>query len=178
MNAQELLKAIQPLVNSPVKNYVIPGLTSSLVGGVGNGTVRLFTCERTHEEPICPHSHRFSFTCFVLAGAVRNRIWRRAYSGDQYEALRLIKTGQFGAYEKSIGERGRYAFNELSYGPGEMYSMKHDEIHSIYFSAGASVLFFEGPEVQNESLVLQPVVDGETVPTFRVESWMFQKEQK
>lgn len=176
MNVNELLKAIQPLVNSSVKNYVIPGLTSSLVGGGSSGTVRLFTCEREHEEPICPHSHRFSFTCFVLAGEVRNRTWYQSTRGTEYEALQLIKTGEFGSYEHYVGERNNYVFDEVLYGAGAVYAMEFNEIHSIYFSEGAKVLFFEGPEEQNESIVLQPVVDGKTIPTFRIEPWMFQRE--
>lgn len=177
---KELLKAIEPLIHSPVKNYVIPGLTSSLVGGHGgaSGTVRLFTCDREHEEPICPHSHRFSFTCFVLVGSVRNRIWTKRWGGDKYESMSLLKVGEFGSYERSVVGVDEWRFEERSYLAGEVYAMKSDEVHSIYFSKGAKVLFFEGPEETTESVVLQPVVDGVTIPTFRVDDWMFRREQQ
>lgn len=180
MRPIELYRAIEPLINAPVKNYVIPGLTSSLVGGNGYGQVRLFNNEREHEEPICPHSHRFSFACVVLAGSVRNRIWTKQEcgTGDEYESLELIKTGQFGAYEQALGERAFWDFKETKYSQGELYSMTSDEVHSIYFSRGAKVLFFEGPETNKTSIVLQPVVDDKTVSTFSVADWMFERVAK
>lgn len=56
--------------------------------------------------------------------------------------------------------------------------MKAEEIHSITFSRGASVLFFEGPRKTDTSTVLEPVVDGETIPLFRTEPWMYGKVTK
>lgn len=176
MRAMSLYRALEPLLNSPVKNYVIPGLTSSLVGGNGHGQVRLFSNERQHDEVISPHSHRFAFTCFVLAGSVRNRIWtqQQAGDGDEYESLEIVKTGQFGEHEKRSGERAFWGFTDMTYDQGDVYSMRSEEVHSIYFSRGAKVLFFEGPEVSKTSIVLQPVVDNKTVPTFAVADWMFE----
>lgn len=53
--------------------------------------------------------------------------------------------------------------------------MLASEVHSIHFSRGAQVLFFEGPTVADTSIILEPNVDGETIPTFRVEPWMFKR---
>jgi len=51
--------------------------------------------------------------------------------------------------------------------------MKHDEIHSITFSKGAKVLFFEGPQVSDKSVIIEPIINGQTVSTYDVAPWMF-----
>ena len=69
MNAENFsIEALLRMKHSPVRNYAIPGLTSSLIGSPSpNGTVRIFECSREHQEPIIPHSHRFSFQCHAGA---------------------------------------------------------------------------------------------------------------
>jgi hypothetical protein len=53
--------------------------------------------------------------------------------------------------------------------------MRYNEIHSIKFSKDAIVLFFEGPTVTDSSFVLEPVVEGEYIPTMTTEPWMFRR---
>lgn len=182
----ELLDMIQAMKHSPVRNYAVPGLTSWLIGGRSDcGTVRLFECDRDHQEPITPHSHRFDFHCLVLAGEVMNIIWTPEedptnYYGfpdpgkDRYTAC----TQEFinmGMYKFHRGDDSRYKRTNHYYKEGDQYSMKMDQIHSIFFGAGAKVLFFEGPQITNNSVILQPFVDGEVIDTFKVEPWMFKR---
>lgn len=68
---------------------------------------------------------------------------------------------------------GSQAHQSTPYVHGDFYSMKASEIHSITFSRDALVLFFEGPEKATETLILEPFVDGQTVPTFQVQPWMY-----
>jgi hypothetical protein len=172
--------------HSPVRNYVVPGLTSWLIGepGRGTGTIRLFECEREQQESIAPHSHRFNFQCGVLAGRVTNRIWRTTYAHNQnadwYRQTKLSRASkELGWYEhQAAGLQGRWTYQDQVYTEGQCYGMQHDEVHSIFFSRGAKVLFFEGPELTSESIYLEPVVGGETIPTFKVEPWMFRKGDK
>lgn len=171
---------IMTMAHAEVRNYVIPGLSSFLIGGEQHGKVRLFQCSRHHHESIIPHSHRFDFACPVLEGAVRNVLWKIDKRGDQYEVSRLWKDGEGPGrnyHRRSDVEReyGVYFSFEKTYKPGEWYSMAASEIHSIYFSAGARVLFFEGPELREFSEYLEPVVGGRTVPTFEVKNWMFER---
>ncbi|MEO8298767.1 MAG: hypothetical protein ABI574_13270 [Burkholderiales bacterium] len=171
-------KALLAMAHSPVRNYVIPGLTSYLIGSPGPaGTVRLFVNERDHQEAIAPHSHRFSFQCQVLRGAVRNRVWTQcsAGCGDFYTVSELRYRGNVGSYEKVAIESGRYMHRDEIHDEGAVYSMRPEEIHSIFFSRGAMVLFFEGPTVADRSILLEPLIDGETVPTGAVLPWMFQR---
>jgi hypothetical protein len=171
------LKLLESMAHSHVHNYVIPGLTSSLIGGNGHGMVRMFSQERSHEEPITPHSHRFDFQCFVLEGIVWNRIWTKQTTGDLYQCSVLEHHGMFGDQtQQSILESAKWHYTQTQYKKGEMYEMTHDQIHSIFFGKGAKVLFIEGPNKAPISLVLEPVVDGEVIPTFRVEPWMFRKD--
>lgn len=181
MNAEGFdVDALLKMAHSPVRNYVLPGLTSSLIGAPSTaGTVRLFECEREHQESITPHSHRFDFQCWVLRGVVRNRVWRKAYSranADLYRCTTLRYRGSMGDYERVAHEDGLWQAYESVYAKGQCYAMTHDEIHSIFFSRGAIVLFFEGEVRTSMSVALEPLVDGEIVPTLEVKPWMFKRE--
>lgn len=172
LNVQMLLD----MAHSPIQNYVVPGLTSWLIGSPGvKGTVRMFECSRNQQEAITPHSHRFDFQCLVLEGRVRNRVWYENSNGDEYGRTQLRYGGGVGKYSYGTREVGYYLYDEDVYLSGETYAMRAEEIHSIYFEKGTRVLFFEGPTVADTSIILEPFVDGEVIPTFKVESWMFQK---
>lgn len=185
MNFQDIEKVkdlVLTMKTSPVKDYVIPGLESSLVGAGVKGTVRLFSQERFHEEPITPHSHRFDFSCIVLRGQVENVVWTEAAEtailADYYARTKLVHHGDFGKYniypEHNIPFK-KYHRTKKVYGVSECYHMKAEEIHSIFFSRDALVLFFEGPDRLDHSFVLEPVSDGRVIPTFKVEPWMFRR---
>lgn len=172
-----MLAFLEQMKHSPVHNYGgIPGLTSWLIGAPSeHGMVRLMKSFRTHQEPIVPHSHRFHFHCQVLAGRVRNIIWEPDACGDEYEATELLYSGAPGKYERGDSARKRWGMFTNVYAEGQEYSMRATEVHSIFFDRDTSVLFFEGPAVSDRSIILQPVVRGEVIPTFRVEDWMFKK---
>lgn len=173
------LDQIKTMAHSPLHNYAIPGLTSWIIGANPNpvrGCVRLFECSRDHFETIIPHSHRFDFQCLVLRGGVVNVTWTEDDRGDEFAVSSLEYGGEAGHYSYAMTTAVRKFSRSLnSYKEGEWYGMKHDEIHSIFFGRDTSVLFFEGPRVSNQALILEPYVDGQRVPTFKVESWMFRK---
>jgi hypothetical protein len=179
---EAILLAVLGMRHSRIGNYIAPGLTSWLVGGQGHGKVRLFTCDRDTREWIVPHSHRFDFTCLVLAGRVTNVLLRRTYRCDRGNAYAVgtlrAPTGGIGEYEFTPGEEAEY-FEEIerAYEPGETYSMEAREIHTIRFSRDSSVLFFEGPETADSSVVLEPWSCGRRVPTFATHPWMFDRAQ-
>ena len=176
------IEALLKMAHSPVRNYVVPGLTSSLIGQSGpNGTVRLFQSERDQIESIAPHSHRFGFQCWVLRGMVRNWVWEQSYADhdptcDEFMRSTLEWQGRIGQYVKREQSAGRWRYRERSYQAGQCYAMTAEEIHSIYFSRGAIVLFLEGPTERNWSDVLEPYVDREVIPTMEVRPWMFKRE--
>lgn len=174
------VKALVSMAHSPVRNYAIPGLTSWLIGEPSkHGTVRMFECSREHQEPITPHSHRFDFQCWVLAGSVRNRVWYSTYphdpAGDFYQQSRLHYEGGIGKYTVHPMGPAKWCYSDRTYAEGQCYAMEAREIHSIYFARGTRVLFFEGPQESDTSVILEPWVDGETVPTLTVEPWMFKR---
>jgi hypothetical protein len=166
--------------HSPVRNYVVPGLTSWLIGNPSPaGTMRLFECSRDHQENITPHSHRFDFQCWVLTGSVRNRVWREtsfSNEGDLFQRSSLTYDGEIGGYQRQAEGVKRYVYTDTAYEADQWYSMQAHEIHSINFARGTEVLFFEGPTITNVSQMLEPFVNGAAVPTFEVKPWMFQKE--
>lgn len=169
-----LIKTIESMRNSSIQNYIVPGLKSSLVGGNGKGLVRYFECSRNHQENIVPHSHRFHFSCFVLAGTVHNTIWRNYGSGGDTYAVSSMKYESIGKYQKEFSRVAEFISETTNYNYGDFYHMHSSEIHSIRFSQGAKVLFFEGPEITNETMILEPFVDGKVVPTLKTEDWMFE----
>ena len=172
---KEHIQNILMMRSSTVKNYVIPGLNSSLLE---KGKVRLFECSRDHQEAINPHSHRFNFSCYVLSGSVINRIWSKDRAGDLFMLSELEYCGEIGSHKKSQIDTGYYSFSDTQYLSGEWYSMNSTEIHSIFFSKGATVLFFEGAEVSNKSLIIEPFINDKVVSAFHVSDWMFEKEPK
>lgn len=174
------LPALLALAHSPIHNYVIPGLTSSLLGAPSpQGCVRLFECSREHQEAITPHSHRFDLQCIVLQGWVENKLWVETEDehADAFAVSHIKYLGEPGAYEKRrYGFAAKFAIqSKEGYGPGDCYQMKSAEIHSIAFSRNAKVLFFEGPTLTDISVVIEPWVNGKMVPTSTTQPWMFDR---
>ncbi|MDE2106756.1 MAG: hypothetical protein KGL39_56600 [Patescibacteria group bacterium] len=176
---EQLRRAVSRMMNGRLKNYVMPGLSSWLVGGEGAGKVRLFTAQRdTNDWVIAPHSHRFDFTCLVLRGEVHNITYSsppRHDLGNPFAVGRLeVPEGGLGKYEYKPGTSPvHYGTHTAKYEEGTTYSMEAEEIHTIRFSRDSMVLFFEGPNRVNFSYVLEPWADSRRVPTFSVEPWMF-----
>ena len=172
---QKHIDLILAMRNHGLANYIIPGLDSHLIGGAGAGCVRLFQCSRNHREQITPHSHRFDFSALVLRGTVQNMIWDEDAQGDEFLVCKNIYRGSVGQYLPGEATIKRMAITDDGhYKPGDLYHMKAHEIHSINFSRDAMVLFLEGPQVSNSSVILQPHTEHGTVHTFKTESWMFQ----
>ena len=175
MLTESQLQMLKAMANSRLGNYAgIPGLSSFFVGGPEHGRVRLFDCSRAHEENIVPHSHRFDVLCLVLRGSVENHLWHLSPNGDLFTATELRYTGTPDHLERGVTHpAARYRRQSTRYVHGDLYNMKASDIHSIAFSRDALVLFFEGPEKTAETLILEPFVDGVTVPTFQVQPWMY-----
>jgi len=172
-----LMITLRAMMHSPIKNYGgIPGLTSWLIGTPGEkGLVRLLECSRDHQEPITPHSHRFHFHCQVLTGRVRNIVWVKGDRGDLFQESTLTYKGQPGQYERIAGEKARWEMRTSVYEADHQYAMRAEEVHSIFFERGTAVLFFEGPNARETSIILEPVVDGIALPTFDVKPWAFKR---
>lgn len=173
-NLNKLIEILQDMKTSRVANYVIAGLDSYMLEA---GNIRMFENSRNHQDQITPHSHRFDFVCLVLSGHVINKIWTECSEeeGDFFQSSMLDYSGEIGEHSKVKEGRAYYSFKDTLYLRGECYSMKADEIHSIQFSKGAKVLFFEGPEIQKTSLIIEPVVTGEVINTYENRDYMFKR---
>lgn len=175
MNGLKLLaNTLQDMKQDKVSNYVIAGLDSYLIS---NGNVRLFENSRNHQDQITPHSHRFNFACLVLEGSVINRVWSETLEseGDLFESTTLRYSGEIGNHEKSRDGRAFYTYFDVKYNKGDCYAMSAQQIHSIQFSKGAKVLFLEGPQVSDTSIIIEPVVNGKVINTYENKSYMFIK---
>ena len=172
---QKIVDILDGMRSTTIDNYVLAGLSSSLIGQEGFGSVRLFEKEAHQRDFITPHSHRFDFACLVLDGSVINHIWLETddEQEDKFSKSKLIYRGEIGSHAKCFDRTGFYYSSDYAYGSGDAYSMKHDEIHSITFSKGAKVLFFEGPQVSDQSVIIEPVISGKIIPTYSVSDWMF-----
>lgn len=173
-------KLIDQMSHSELRNYILPGLSSFLIGGEGHGKVRLFRASRQQHAHITPHSHRFDFQCIVLRGQATNTIWRQVgavHGASSMVASQLHFNGRPGEYTTTQRETPQYYHpSSETYSPvAPFYSMRHDEIHSIIFSQDAVVLFLEGPDQTDTTTILEPWVHGQRIPTFKVEPWMFQR---
>jgi len=176
------IDAILKMSHSHIRNYVLPGLKSSLLGDSGkNGLVRILQGSCYQFEAVTPHSHRFDFVCQVLSGQVKNYVWKKALPMDyaeasDYQSTTLHYLGEIGNYATEPGPIEKWTWHSTDYAAGDWYSMKADEVHSIRFSRDAVVLFFEGPQISDKSIALEPVVDGGVIPTLLVKPWMFLKD--
>lgn len=177
----KILNAFLGQAHNPIKNYVVPGLTSSLISRSEKGVVRLFESSRQQVEFVTPHSHRYNFRAFVLEGWVKNILYSREGANqhsipDLFQVSKL--SGTLGNYKQDLLDQHTFFSKESSHiagEPSDTYSMLVNQIHSIYFSKGAKVLVFEDPEVSDHDLILEPVVEGIHIPTFEVKPWMFSK---
>ena len=171
-NAHALIRIVEFMKSDKLENYVIAGLDSSLLK---NGTVRYFENSRDHQDTITPHSHRFDFACLVLAGSVANSLWNATNesNGDFFEETQLIYDGGPGQYKRKVEGRNFYRPVTTIHEAGDVYAMHADAIHSIKFSRGAKVLFFEGPTMLDRSLIIEPVVNGRVIPTLETRDYMF-----
>lgn len=177
-----LLQYLGPMLNNRLGNYIVPGLDSAMVGDQGDtfGKVRMFdTSERATRDEITPHSHRFNFVCFVLAGVVKNAIYHPDDTGEEWCVSTIDQVcGRDGirAYSHSREDTPtRFRRDDQMYAVGNVYAMQAHQIHSIEFWKGTKVLFFEGPQITQRSQMIEPWVRGKVVPTFRTEPWMFEK---
>lgn len=174
---EAILEEIQPMRRSRLRNYIVPGLTSYLIGGETTGKVRLFTAERPTRDMMTPHNHRFNFTCLVLSGWVRNTIYRPDGRGEAWCLSSIDQVCGANGIKKYTHTRETtptfFKRDVTEYKPGDVYSMDDFEIHSIEFSQGTNVLFFEGPQLCNRSNMIEPWCDDMVVPTFKTADWMF-----
>ena len=173
------LDHILSMSRDKVQNYIAPGLSSSIIGAKHEGgCVRLFHSSRDQQFAVTPHSHRFNFLCQVLSGSVVNRVWTSGFGispdtrGDDF-VMTELHFDKMGAYTRGLAKAVRMRPTDKEYAAGKSYSMRAEEIHSIYFRANTYVLFFEGPTQTEESVILEPLVDGKLIPTFEVSPWMF-----
>lgn len=169
------------MAHSPVSNYVVPGLTSYLIGNPSeHGCIRMFHSEREHQECLTPHSHRFDLQSWVIQGSVTNIIWTPANdddpNADMFQTTTLEYKGVIGKYEMVRGGIAKWKATARRYLEGNCYSMKAEDVHSIRFSRDAIVVIFESAPVSSSSIIIEPYVDKRLVPTFKVEDWMFRKE--
>jgi len=167
-------------LHSPIYNYIVPGLVSWMVRdpAADGSCVRLFEMTRNQDTLITPHSHRFAFKCKVLQGEVNQILWYESGesgAGDAYMASAIHYEGKQGHYNKEKAGVRRCFSQSRVYKAGTHYGMQSDEIHSIIFAKGAVVLFDEYKTFTDKSIVLEPYVDDEVIPTLSTEAWMFRK---
>lgn len=179
------LSTVLAMAHSPMFNYIVPGLTSWLVGGhpsdTGRGCTRLFTCDSNNLVWPTPHSHRFNFEATVLQGEVINRIYvptdrfERSQT-ERYQSHLLPYLGNVGKYGEPVenGE-GWYTHEDMTYTEDDTYYMRAAEIHSIHFARGTAVLMMEEPSLADQSEYIIPTDGVGFIDTMKSEPWMFQR---
>ena len=175
---KDVIKHLVSMRHSPLRNYIVPGLTSWLIMDNGiHGKIRMFDCGQYQHEFITPHSHRFDFSACVVEGGVENMTWFQSDREDSetYQMTRTTYLNEPGKYQSELWMQQNFITDVIEYAEGEWYGMKFNEIHSIKFHKGSKVLFFEGPAKVDCSYILEPVVDGEHLKTMRTEPWMFKR---
>jgi len=173
-------RILEQMAHNALPNYIVPGITSSLIGGEDKGKVRVFEATRNARDFVTPHSHRFDFAAMVVRGTVTNTLYKKSnneWDGDAWGMSTIDQVcgadGLLDYKHERSAEPTYWRCEPTEYREGETYFMRSDEIHSIVLSKNTILLFFEGPAVTTQSIMLEPWVNGKCIPTFRTESWMF-----
>lgn len=187
--AEALSQVARIMKHDRLRNYIIPGLESYLIGGGEFGKVRFFQMTRNAVDWITPHSHRFDFLSVVLRGKVHNTLFKKADPAhsmyrEEADEWCVSTIGQVCGPDGILSYQHKretvatlFRQHTRQYEPGEFYGMNYKEIHSVRFSEDAEVMIFEGPQRIDHSVMLEPWVNGQVVPTFKTEDWMFLKDQ-
>jgi quercetin dioxygenase-like cupin family protein len=159
--------------HSLIKNYVIAGLESYLVGEPEKRQ-RILSMTRDQVDFITPHSHRFDLVTQVLKGKVTNILFELS-PYDLYAESILKYEGKPGNYTKRFYGYKGYKQNKYEYKEGDFYSMPHWAIHSIVFEKGTEILITESKQITNESVILEPFSGGKHVNNFNIPNNLFIK---
>ncbi len=164
-------------LHSPIYNYIVPGLVSWLLGerNKDGSCTRVFEMTRNQDILITPHSHRFGFECDVIRGEVEQTLWIDGADGDLYSPTELTYKNEPGQYAKCLLQPQLFRPVTAIYKTHQQYRMGPSDIHSIRFAKGSIVLLQEQCAVTDRSVILEPFVDGERLPTFQTQPWMFRK---
>lgn len=180
---QKLLEHFPLGLHSGIKNYVLPGLYSYLLGdkNLDGSITRVFYSSRLTQEFISPHNHRYNFICEVLDGYVENTIYEPTFSsnevGDFWQQVVSIYS-DIGIYKTNyLSGPVKYIPKSVTYRKGEIYKSDLHTIHSIKFSKGSVVLFREGKKLSEQNVALIPYCkETETaINNFNTHPWMFEK---
>lgn len=168
---KELVHFLQKIKSNTLNNYVLAGLSSSLIGE--KSKIRMFEASRETYHFITPHNHKFDFCCLVLQGTVENIVYETDDNGDEWAVFN--QTGELGNYNSKFYTVVKFKATSNTYTVGQLYNMEHHQFHSIKFSKDAIVLFFEGVSYTNKSQYLEPYSNG-VCDTFQTKEWMFKKD--
>jgi hypothetical protein len=174
------IELVKSLMHSPVRNYAVPGVTSYLVKETDEYLFRAFHMERHQITTIVAHSHRFNLYSYVLQGRVMNTIWHPvdevADDLDAFYKTELNYKNAFGKYDMLDVGLNYYKPSNHHYEAGDDYYMSSSDIHMISFEKNTLVLIREDKNSYiDKSYILEPVDKNlKRIPTFKVESWMFQ----
>jgi hypothetical protein len=175
--ARDELAGLMAQAHSPIYNYVLPGLTSYLIGDIAEDGIRtrMFVASRDQRIHVTPHNHKYDFTAKVVHGTVHNIAWNRVEGEDAYAVISL--TGELGRYARTLepNEVCGFAPHSSVYTAGASYSMLAPELHSVVFTKGSVIVIKEGPMVQPVTQILLPWVRGKVLDTMHVADWMFSK---
>jgi len=186
VGSAQTLQMFKELESDVLRNYVIPGLKSSLFEDM---TVRMFEQEIVQLREISPHNHRFNFASLVLSGTVHNTIWEEVNNEEAQETdpkyvhemsmSELTYLDNPGDYSKALLYGLTYwKTKTYEYQTGDWYFMTTQDYHTITFDKGTKVMVFQSPDISRQSYILEPVLpNGDTVPLSTIDRWMFQKEE-
>ncbi len=170
---------VRTMTGEAIDNYAITGLRSELID---QGTVRMFTQRTAQMNLITPHSHRYDFGCLVLSGNVKNILWKEVFEDEETDRpvhwMAVSKqeySGVPGEYELTYQRQARFSTYNTFHREKEFYWMPATDIHSIEFEQGTQVLFFQGPQQFDCSVILEPMDDNDVIPIHDTLPWMFKK---
>ncbi len=178
-NDSKLLALLDGMSHSQVNNYIVPDVSSKLLGSDDgeHGRFRIFDSRRDQDMLVTPHNHRFNLWSMVIQGQVENTVYTPDRdNGDLYMQTSMRYNGEIGKYVRGSFQEKRYVKKINSYTAGSSYYMRFQDIHTIKFHKDTVLLIVEGKPIREINEILEPVTqDGTHIRTIPDETpaWQF-----
>lgn len=94
-------------------------------------------------EVVNPHDHRYPFTTWIVDGRTQNSWYEENERGESYQRFCYDTPLNGGSGFKWNGTTSLLETKRMTYDPGGVYVMRHDEIHTIRMIENENVIFLQ-----------------------------------
>jgi hypothetical protein len=133
------------VIANSFRNYHVKGFDYICIKRSPLETVKLYFFDGDVSklpEVVAPHDHRYDFKTYVLAGGSQNMWFKecRQHEGEIFERFAYETPLNGGEGFMHVGQTRLKMESRGTYRPGQCYSMKYNELHTIRMVHNETVL--------------------------------------